>query len=450
MTSSTATTGRDDPRIRNLSREIREHPSRASAYKEMARLLREVERPRSAAAVLRRGLENIPGDLGLLQHLARAQQQAGFHQAAEKTLRNITRAFPDHYLAYEKLERYYVRRGQAHKALAMYRRVEETAAFKEQSLERIVFVCKETSDVPGTLRALKKLVRGYGVTQGRARDLGRFHFKAGNWRESVRWLKKAFALERPDQELRITLALACARLGKWAEAERQLRTVLEEKPGAFAGLINLCELKLAAGKTEEARTLIADLDATFPGNSRVNLARGELALAEADPEAARAALEAGIRGTPYFYRWELRRGYGLLARACDRLGQREEAAFARTLTGALDGALDAYQAFMPLAEALIAEHDLDKAGRVLDLLERMFPGNTRAAVARGEILLAKGYPLRAVEAISSGLEKTPEKYARDKIRGYAVLSRAYRALGDWEQARQARRQAEHLEAELGE
>jgi len=434
----------DSPRIKQLLDRIAENPQRASDYKEAARLLREQGQYRRAATLLRNGLKHVPDDLGLLQHLARTQHQGGFAAAAVRTWKLITRQYPDNYLAYEKLERHYVRSGQPGKAVTMYRRIAEEADFKEKSLERIVFVCKEAADVPGTLRALKKLVRRFGVTRPRARDLGRFHFKAGNWKDATSWLEKTFRLGEEDLDLRLLLALALARQGLWRKAHREIGRILEAKPDCYAGLINLCEFRLEEGELDEAEKLLDRIDRLYSNNSRARIARGELALLRGNPENAVVCLKAGIRSTAYYYRWELKRGYGLLGRALADLGRERDAEYARRLEEAISRAPDAYLALMPLAEEMISLHQFGDAERVLAELERMFPGNTRVAVARADLLLDKGYPLQAVKAIVSCIDRTPEKFAGDKVRGYQVLARAYRALGDWEQARQAGIQAERL------
>lgn len=428
---------------------VRENPGRASAYKELARLLRSRGEHRNAAAVLRRGLKNLPGDLELLQHLALTQQEGGFSAAAVRTWKLITREHPDHYLAYEKLERHYVRAGKPGRALSLYRGVSEEADFKEKSLERTVFVAKEAGDVPGTLKALKKLVRRFGVTRERARDLGRYCFKAERHREASHWLEKAFALGEDDRELRLLAAIAYARRKLWVEARAAIELILAQKPDNFAALINLCEFRLEAGELPEAARLLERMEKLFPGNSRVRLARGELALREGKTAEAIDSIRSGIRGTAYFYRWELKRGYGLLAEALAAEGRQDESRLQRLLEENISRESDAYTAFMPLAEGLIARHDLETASRVLEELKRMFPGNTRVAVAAGELLLLKGYPLEAVRAIAARLPETPDKFAADRVRGYLVLSRAYQALGDWEQSRRARKRAAALRAELG-
>ena len=99
------------PKIDKLRTEITESPRRASAYKQMARVLIGMEQEKLAARVLRAGLTEVPDDQGLLENLARAQQAGGFLKAAASTWRRVTNLFPESFLAYEKLERHYVRSG---------------------------------------------------------------------------------------------------------------------------------------------------------------------------------------------------------------------------------------------------------------------------------------------------------------------------------------------------
>lgn len=436
------------PKLEKLRQDLAAAPGRASTYKEMARLLADLDAPRAASRVLRAGLKQLPDDQGLLENLARVQQAGGFHAAAERTWRRVVSLFPESFLAYEKLERHYVRTGRPERAVRMYRKVEEDHPLEEQSLERQVFVCKEAMDVPGTLKALKKLVRKYGLDFRRARDLGRFHFKANQFREASRWLEKAFSLGEGDRDLRLTLAVSYARQQNFTAARRQIDLILAERPDSFAGLINLCEFTIEEGDLDRAEEILARIEKLYARNSRAALARGEIALARSRWEAAEEALRAGIRGTPYYYRWELERGYRLLGEVLRRTAREAEGDFCLQLASSLRSAPDAYGAFIVLAEEKIGEKEMETASEVIRILERMFPGNSRVAVARAEVEIFKGYPSRAIELLKRQLEKTPEKFVRDKVRGYRVLARAYKQLGDWEGARSSLRQAAALEAAL--
>ncbi len=436
------------PKLTRLKADLDTAPGRASTYKEMARLLSGSGSPRLASRVLRAGLKQLPGDQGLLENLARVQQAGGYPAAAARTWKQVISLFPESFLAYEKLERHYVRSGQPGRAVRMYRRVEEDHPLEEQSLERTVFVCKEAMDIPGTLKALKKLVRKYGLDYRRARDLGRFHFKADQFRQAARWLEKAFSLGEGDRELRLTLALAYARQKKYGAAREQIELILAERPNSFAALINLCEFTIEEGDLDRAEEILEKIEKLYRNNSRSALARGEIALLRGDPEAAESSLRAGIRGTAYYYRWELERGYRLLAETLRRRGQAGEAGFCRELSDSLRSAPDAYVAFITLAEEKIEAREMAGAAATLKLLEKMFPGNVRVAVNRAEIEVFNGYPARAIELLNRRLEQTPEKFVRDKAAGYRVLARAYRKLGDWEGARVSLRQAEAVEASL--
>jgi len=436
------------PKLEKLKADLDSAPARASTYKEMARLLSGNGSPRLASRVLRAGLKELPGDQGLLENLARVQQAGGFPAAAARTWKQVISLFPESFLAYEKLERHYVRSGQPARAVRMYRKVEDDHPLEEQSLERQVFVCKEAMDIPGTLKALKKLVRKYGLDYRRARDLGRFHFKADQFREAARWLEKAFSLGEGDRELRLTLALAYARQKRYAAARRQIDLILAERPNSYAGLINLCEFTIEEGDLDRAAGILEKIEKLYSSNSRAALARGEIALLRGDLPAAEAALRAGIRGTAYYYRWELERGYRLLGEVLSRAGDEEEAGFCEELSAALHSAPDAYLAFISLAEEKIAAREMASASKVIRVLEKMFPANTRVVLNRAEIEVFNGYPSRAIELLNRQLEKTPEKFARDKVAGYRLLARAYRKLGDWEGARSSLRQADAVEDSL--
>jgi len=423
------------PKLEKLRNEITEAPHRASTYKQMAR-------------VLRAGLTEVPDDQGLLENLARAQQAGGFLKAAAATWRKVTKLFPESFLAYEKLERHYVRSGSPRKAVSMYNRVEEDDPIQEKSLERIVFVCKEAMDVPGTVRALKKLIRKYGITYRRARDLGRFHFKADHYKEASRWLEKAFTMGEGDNDLRLNLALAYARQKRYRLAEKHINHILADRPNSYAALINLCEFTIEEGNIERAESILARIEKLYSNNSRATLARGEICLIKEDFSSAEKALRSGIRGTAYFYRWELERGYRLLGDTLEAQGNTEEADFYRLLADSLSTAPDAYQAFINLAEEKLEEQEVMLAGEIFKELSRMFPNNARIVTGEAQVEIFKGYPLKAIDMLNRVIEKTPEKFIQDKIKGYRVLSHAYKNLGDWEGARNSIHHAELIESSL--
>ena len=436
------------PKIKKLRTEIIESPHRASTYKQMARVLIGMEHERLAARVLRTGLSEVPDDQGLLENLARAQQAGGFLKASAATWRKVTKLFPESFLAYEKLERHYVRSGSPRKAVNMYHRIEEDDPLQEKSLERIVFVCKEAMDVPGTVNALKKLIKKYGITYRRCRDLGRFHFKADHYREASRWLEKAFTMGDGDNDLRLNLALAYARQKRYRLAEKHINHILADRPNSYAALINLCEFTIEEGDIERAESILARIEKLYSNNSRANLARGEINLTKGDLSSAEKALRSGIRGTAYFYRWELERGYRLLGETLECQGNGKEADFIRLLADSLQGAPDAYQAFIKLAEEKLEDQEMMLAGRIFAELSRMFPNNARIVTGEAEVEIFKGYPLKAIEMLNRVIEKIPEKFIQDKSRGYRVLSHAYRNLGDWEGARNSIYQAELIEDSL--
>lgn len=433
------------PGIEKLRCEITESPRRTSAYKQMARVLISMDHKRLATRVLRVGLTVVPDDQGLLENLARAQYEAGFPGAAAGTWRRVKELFPESFLAYEKLERYYVRSGYPYKAVKMYHQVGENDPLQEKSLERIVFVCKEVMDVPGTIRALTKLISKYGITYRRCRDLGRFYFKADQYQEACRWIEKAFTIGDDDIELRLTLALSYARRKKYSLAEKNINHILAEKPNSFAGLMNLCEIIIEKGDIERGEAILARIEKLYPNNSRVALARGEIHLVRGDHSSAEESFRWGISKTAYFYRWELERGYRLLGHALEALGNEEDAAFYRLLAKLLSSNPDTFLAFIESAEEKLQADEIMTAGRIFQELSRMFPGNARVIIGEAEVAISKGYPSRAVEMVNRIVDKIPEKYIRDKIRGYRVLARGYKDLGDRKKSKESLSRAARTE-----
>lgn len=431
----------DDPRIAKLKTRLRENPGRASDYKEISRLMAARGDHRRAAGVLRRGLKTIPDDQGLLEHLARIQAKAGWKKASERTWRKLTLLYPESFLAFEKLERHYVRSGRPERAVRLYRGVRPTAALREKSLERIVFVCKETENHADALKTLKQLARSFGADFRRSRDIGRLAFKLERFREALAWFDRAADLGGLDRDQKISRATALIRLKKYRRAERELCRMLAEQPGSFAPLALLAEMKIELGDPTAGETL-AELESRYPRNSRCLLARGEFEMKRGKVEMAEDLIRRGIAATAFYYRWELGRGWRLLGSILQNRGEIEEGQRCLILADSLAGAADTYTGMIELAEELVKARRFSRADWVLEKTAALFPENGRVSVNRAEILVEKGYPERAIGLLSDRLEKIPAKFWRDKKRGYLLLARAYRGLGDWETARQCARQAE--------
>jgi len=90
--------------------------------------------------------------------------------------------------------------------------------------------------------------------------------------------------------LQLNAGLLALHLGQSAQAERQLGALKSSKELALIACLGAARAALARGEMTAARVYLAGLDATHPG--AVAIALAEFALAEHDPQAALAALDA--------------------------------------------------------------------------------------------------------------------------------------------------------------
>jgi len=90
--------------------------------------------------------------------------------------------------------------------------------------------------------------------------------------------------------LQLNAGLLALHLGRFAQAERQLGALTSSPELALIARLGAARAALARGEVTAARAHLAGLEATHPGAAAIALA--ELALAEHNPQAALAALDA--------------------------------------------------------------------------------------------------------------------------------------------------------------
>jgi tetratricopeptide (TPR) repeat protein len=94
-----------------------------------------------------------------------------------------------------------------------------------------------------------------------------------------------------------------------------------------------------------------------------------------------------------------------------------------------------FQALVHIAELRIRENRLAEARRVLERMDRRWPGNSRVRLCRAEIEFLEGRPEEAARLGEQALAQTPFYYTWEQVRCHRILTHAYRALRETARAR---------------
>jgi serine/threonine-protein kinase len=251
-----------------------------------------------AVPLLRHALAVQPGNSDALLALAQALDATGDAASAEETYRRLLALQPGYWAAYSKLGGYYYRKGRLREAAAMFRRVTELNPDSARGFSNLGGALQQAGDYDGALAAFQRSVKieptGVGISNLGTLQfyLGRFDEAALSFEQAARlmpassgvWFnlgdayrlsssasrraearasyEKAIALGREElaidpsgSGLRAQLAMALARTGDLAGAERELRLLAgaaEEPQALYAAAL----VATMAGRGDQAVALL--------------------------------------------------------------------------------------------------------------------------------------------------------------------------------------------------
>jgi Flp pilus assembly protein TadD len=238
--------------------------------------------------------------------------------------------------------------------------------------------------------------------------LGRLLFRAGRAADAEALLNDLVSEVPLDAGARRWLGRALLHRGAVGPAARMLRTAARLSGEDCDTVADLIDAQIASGAHREARIWVDRLGARRPGDPRVAVLAGRLALATGDDDAAARAFRQAGRAPSLAA--AARNGFAEVER---RRGDAEGVAV--TLRPAVrDGSLDAAGA-ATLARASAA--DGVGAAAVLPVVERLLaaPGlpaleAADLSLAHGDLLDALGQPARAAAAWLGGHRRLPVRF----------------------------------------
>ncbi len=412
-----------DPKKRHLWKEILVQPAYASNILRLGgALMRDGQYP-EATEVYEFGVRRHPSIYPFRLCLGAAYEHAGREEDAVRVYRQAIKTFPDRFRAYVRLEKLYRRGGSIADAIRLYRAIPAANPIKEASYLRLFQIHARLGDLETAITVLQEAIKHYGESYQRCLEIGKLFFRQGNYLSAVQCFESAVAFRPQHTPTRIWLGIALKELGNWRLAEYEFNEVLRINPNSFQGLVHTAELKIKARKFDEALAILDRLEKVAPGNSRVDVCRGWIALEKGEIPAAIALCERGLKAASPHFIWEQVLAHRILSRLMKETGKVEESEYHAGMAEAVAGK-DTYDSLIRLAEKLIRKGECKAAQRVLSRTLELFPHNTRAQIGLGEVFLKEGRLPEAILICQDALKRIHPVFIREIIRGHLVMAQA--------------------------
>jgi len=414
-----------DPGKRQLWKEIKADPQFSTNFLRLGRLLCRDGQHREAMLLYAFAVRKHPHFYPFLLKLGLAFENAGEEFSAIRTYRRIIRRFPDRFLAYLRLEKLYRRSANPEKAIRLYETISDRNPIKERSYRRLFKIHARKGDFEKAIRVLQEAFEKYGESYERCLEMGKLLFRRGDFLGAVQNFESAVAFRSRSLSTRTWLGIALKELGNLKLAEYEFNEILRIKPDSYRGLIHLAELKAQAKKFDEAEKYLRRLEEKSPGNARVSICRGWIALQSGAPEEAISCCQRGLRETLFCFVWEQVLAHRIMTEAFRELGRKEDEEFHRRMAVAIAGK-DTFESLIGLAESLCRERNFNIAGRVFERILQLYPRNTRAQIGLGETYLKEGKLEEARLICRQSLERLKPIFIRERIRAHLIIAESYK------------------------
>ncbi len=415
-----------DAKKRQLCQEILAYPIYLSNFLKLGGWFKRDGQYEEAIILFQYGVRRHPSSYTLLMKLGSAYENTGEETAAIQTYARIIRKFPDRFSPYLRLEKLYRRSLNLGKAIRLYQEIPSVNPVKEKSYQRLYQIYARQGDWEKAVAVLREANKNFGESYRRCLALGKIYLRQRQYLDAVQVFESAVAFRPRSSSTRIWLAIALQELGNLRLAEYEFNEILKVNPDSFPALILLAELKIREKRLEEAQPILEKLDKISPNNARVIICRGWIALKQDNQTEAIACCRVGLQKTSLYFIWEQVMAHRIMARAYEVSGDDEERRFQHLMADSLFGK-DTYHSLITTAEKLIK---LDKghfAARVLNRILELFPGNTRAQVGLGEVMLREGKHEEAIAICRQALQRVRPIFVRETIRAHTVMARAFQA-----------------------
>ncbi|GIX22227.1 MAG: hypothetical protein KatS3mg121_1010 [Gammaproteobacteria bacterium] len=294
-----ARTGRAEQAAERLARLLAARPDADEARLDYARLLIDLDRQEAALVELRRLAERRRADPQVFYALALVALETEQPALAREALERLLSLGGHDDVAHYFLGRLAETEGQRERALSHYRRVQGGPHLLDAQL-RIAALLRAGGDAA---EAYRRLLRLRETFPDRSTRLRLYAIEAewleqdGDVETALARLDEALAQFPGDRDLLYTRALLYERLGRVAEAERDLRSVLLRAPEDAAALNALGYiLTLHTDRLEEAHALIEAALRLEPEDPAILDSMGWVLYRMGRVEAARPYLERAYAG----------------------------------------------------------------------------------------------------------------------------------------------------------
>jgi tetratricopeptide (TPR) repeat protein len=412
-----------DAKKRHLWKEILAQPIFATNILRLGGALMRDGQYQEAVEVYEFGVRCHPHLYPLRLCLGAAYEHAGQEEAAVRVYRQAVKSFPDRFRAYFRLEKLYRRGGSVSDAIRLYRDIPSANPLKEPSYLRLFQIHARLGDLDTAIAVLQEALKHYGESYSRCLEIGKLHFRQGDYLSAVQYFESAVAFRPQHAPTRIWLGIALKEIGNWRLAEYEFNEVLRINPNSFRGLVHTAELKIKAKKFDEALAILDRLEKVAPGNARVDVCRGWIALEKGEVSAAIALCERGLKAASPHFSWEQVLAHRILSRLMKEAGKAEESDYHSRMAEAIAGK-DTYDSLIHLAEKLIRKGEGKTAQRVLSRTLELFPHNTRAQIGLGEVFLKEGRLPEAILICQDVLKRIHPVFIREIIRAHLVMAQA--------------------------
>jgi tetratricopeptide (TPR) repeat protein len=358
----------------------------------------------AAEHTLRQAVNDLPAERELKLSLIDFLSARRGRDTAEKELRAMIDAAVSDYEMKFALARFYQAGKEPAKAEAVYKGVIDKEKSNPPGLtarDRLAALRLQENDMAGALALANEVLAKSPRDDDALLVRGSIALATKDPRSAIADLR-AVLRDQPNA-IGVLRSLASAHLanGETAVAEETLRHAVEANPKNPALQLEFAQLLAQLGKTEEAKTIIADLIKQKPDDVETLDSQFRIALATNDLATAKSAADAVVALRP-----KSGAGYMYQGMVADANKHSEEAL--RLYTTAADLQPDAAEPLEAVVRLLVNLNRLPEAIKRLDDMSAKYPGTSFALAAKGELLLRAGKAADAKEAFKQAIARTPK------------------------------------------